>query len=1245
MSSKGIKNTLKEAREAIKIKDFPSAIQKCTKILETDENHYMALILLGAAYQDSDKQQAAKYLKLALKSADDPTIAIQGLANCAENSELPDIYDKLLNLTPEKYRDLHQKLVNVSEKLQSVDPCLVVFKKEIDSELSDRSSSAYECLSQIALRVSEFDSQWNDMILEALERSVNGEIGATHKEKCKVLLRLLHKLKFNDQVVQRSCQITEIYPDDPTAYEWICKMYVDKIDDDSFDIQAHLKLPILEYITHLMSIGRTAIPLLANAVYLIKEKNEFIESRNILNEVNGLRPDWFSCQKYLALVNIKLRANSLAELFARQSKSSLLLIRSLLRQNVKEKTDEAVELCKILIPSATPSNMTEFLELHATGLLLSRKSDASMKIIEQLRQTESLQCDILLATKYQLDGDLNRAIEHLNNSNDNNQCEHHLMLGQYLFTSKKLELALTHFLRATRIEPYNSDCFFWLGKVYLTSNDQVRAQKCFEKCVYLYPQHQQGVTLLSAMYRQTMDWDGNKTLLQSAANAITGQQCKWARIQLGFHYLALKNFNDAIQAFRMALREDSDDLSCWEGLADAYFQRGSYNSALKVYQKISEIDPLSLYPKLQVANIKTILKFHKEAIDCYDDLLKEQPEFVPGLGGMAEAHLGLCYYYLPQRLLGRCKHHAEEAVKYLIMALKLQSNFACLWRMLASALQVIACLPNSKAFLTVPGFLVNVKDEEVLLDGDKLFELSARVYYRAIKIRSSDDLLWYELGLSYYLRAIKYGNATNRKEILELAAESAKHTIKLCATRWKSWNLLGVICTTKEINNLPLAQHCFVKALNIDKKCACSWTNLGVLYLIQGQIKLANKAFGRSQQADTGFINAWTGQAYIAERIGEEDEAMDLFKHSTSLGYSSESAVGFTHWVCSVLHSKDLMADQKFRYTIEKLNAIPIALDSIIWFCDAEDDKATPESLCFLGYLYYRQRLWSKAIESYKRASEKANGVMRDNIMSNLGYAFLKNNEPVKAYEAFHAVATATLKSTVGLALAHFKAEQYEESYAVYESALNWLASSDQEKAYILIAMAAMVYKFQGEADAKTLLFQCISLSDPPIEGLFSGCALGILHNDSQMAKLVLDELKPHESNSAVVHHIAFLKSQFYLKMRETKKALTYLLSTVHIHPENMMLRNVLANFLLSNYKKSQKYLIAASRIAQSTICLQLTSRQSDNSSMRAAKSMAIASEALEGVNKHLKNKLAQKAVHLNPSCREAWGALISSAE
>lgn len=79
-------------------------------------------------------------------------------------------------------------------------------------------------------------------------------------------------------------------------------------------------------------------------------------------------------------------------------------------------------------------------------------------------------------------------------------------------------------------------------------------------------------------------------------------------------------------------------------------------------------------------------------------------------------------------------------------------------------------------------------------------DLHFRVYCRAIKIRDSDDLLWYELGLGYYLRALKYGNESNRKQILDLAVEATKHTIKLSASRWKSWNLLGVICTTKGKN-------------------------------------------------------------------------------------------------------------------------------------------------------------------------------------------------------------------------------------------------------------------------------------------------------------------------------------------------------------------------------------------------------------------------------------------------------------
>lgn len=140
-------------------------------------------------------------------------------------------------MVSEKYQDLHQKLVIVSEKLESVDTCLEVLQKETNSDNVDRSTSAYECVSRIALRVTNFDNSWNDMMLEALERSTNDPLSTNHKEKSVALLRLLYKLKNIDKLIQRACGIVETYPEHPSAYEWICKIYVDKINDDNFEIQ------------------------------------------------------------------------------------------------------------------------------------------------------------------------------------------------------------------------------------------------------------------------------------------------------------------------------------------------------------------------------------------------------------------------------------------------------------------------------------------------------------------------------------------------------------------------------------------------------------------------------------------------------------------------------------------------------------------------------------------------------------------------------------------------------------------------------------------------------------------------------------------------------------------------------------------------------------------------------------------------------------------------------------------------
>lgn len=247
-------------------------------------------------------------------------------------------------------------------------------------------------------------------------------------------------------------------------------------------------------------------------------------------------------------------------------------------------------------------------------------------------------------------------------------CDYFLQLGQSQYSFNQPKAALDSLRKAAKLEPNNSHCFYWLGRVYYDLNDHNLATKCLEKSCFLNPHHREAVTLLSGIYRGVRNFTANNTILQNAAHPIPGFTSaaeNWVGVLLGFHHLALKEFNEAIASFRAALRSDADNIASWEGLADAYLERGSLNSALRVYQKITELDSQNSYPKLQVANVKCKLRMHREAVESFTELLAEHPKLVPGLKGMAESHMGISNHCMSQRLLARSKYHAGEAVKYL----------------------------------------------------------------------------------------------------------------------------------------------------------------------------------------------------------------------------------------------------------------------------------------------------------------------------------------------------------------------------------------------------------------------------------------------------------------------------------------------------------------------------------------------------------------------------------------------------
>lgn len=269
-------------------------------------------------------------------------------------------------------------------------------------------------------------------------------------------------------------------------------------------------------------------------------------------------------------------------------------------------------------------------------------------------------------------------------------CEHLLLLGRAHFLLQQYPNALANFLAATKIEPSNSDCFYWLAEVYQTNGgtaaDKTRAIRCLEKCLQLNSRHRAATTLLVGLYTEQQAHDAIERILSvTVADPIKGLAvpCSWVWLLLGTHRQLAGRYNDAVTAFRAALREQPANVRCWMGLADTYRERGSLASALKVYQKCLEMrDRQSneecdtdedkaqssaeyLYAQLQVATLKTALGTHAEAVLEFEVLLSVQSDFVPALKGLAEAQMGLAAGYVEQKLFGRARQHAADAVDVL----------------------------------------------------------------------------------------------------------------------------------------------------------------------------------------------------------------------------------------------------------------------------------------------------------------------------------------------------------------------------------------------------------------------------------------------------------------------------------------------------------------------------------------------------------------------------------------------------
>uniref|UniRef100_A0A4W3JSB0 SKI3 subunit of superkiller complex n=1 Tax=Callorhinchus milii TaxID=7868 RepID=A0A4W3JSB0_CALMI len=791
-------------------------------------------------------------------------------------------------------------------------------------------------------------------------------------------------------------------------------------------------------------------------------------------------------------------------------------------------------------------SITEGISLRAK---LSIKNVACVVIVEDLVVSHPE-----LAETWVLQGLINNTLKHYLQAEQSFQkavkikgdCgEYYYYLGQTYWsmgeeTRKDKTKTVTHLLKAAKLDSYNGKIFCYLGHYYRDiALDKNRARGCYRKAFELDSSDEDAGAAAVDLSLEVGDMDTALVILRAVtdkANILTA-----LRLQI---YL------------QAALRADPKDPNCWECLGEAYLSRGGYTAALKAFTKASELNPNSVYNIYKIAAIKQILGKYAEAIAEYKQIIYNSQNYVPALKGLGECCLMMARSALNDYLDGRAVDIIEEALQYSARAVLWRPDVSCLWKLIGDACTALHVLSPAKVNIQVSVVLTghSERSDVQTLNKGGILILGGRCYGRALHLMSTSANLWCDLGINYYRQAQHLsasGKENEVEEILEKSLQCLKKCVMLDSRNHLYWNALGVVASCKE-----------ARIVNLLYQNVVGWTNLGVTYLKNESIELAHEAFKVAQSLEPSYVMCWIGQALIAETVGSY-ETMDLFRHTTELGIHTEGAKGYAHWVCATLQDKTNRNSELYRYNIVQMNAISAA--QVVMSKFTERIQTDPAAFTMLGYLNEYLNLKKQAQEAYHRAAVLLQNAEDKEALNyawrNLGRAFCATGQYQEAIQAYMSTPLVEFDDITGLALSYFKKELLQESVKAYEKALT-VASSEKEKAYILIALAMIEFKQNRVDSAKTLLFKCSMLKEPSIESLQALCALGLSKKDVTLTTAALKELLKHQNKTDSAYETCLLASGIYSLQGNNLAVQRQAAKAVHSNPSDPALWTLLSRLV-----------------------------------------------------------------------------------
>ncbi|XP_018776123.1 SKI3 subunit of superkiller complex protein [Serinus canaria] len=1276
MSNKEVKAALKSAREAIRNKQYKEALKHCKAVLKQEKNNYNAWVFIGLAAAELEQPDQAKgAYKKAIELEPNQLLAWQGLANLYEKpnqtdvkGDLADVYQKLLELyesgDKQKWCDVCNKLVElyhqekkyleVAETWQK----LIRMKQEEGAEKAELHQLWKKMIQLLKDSTRNQDNKTGQLLLTAFEHALHSADtvpGEDHQNLYKDFIQGLSKFPHEVARLEKACDdMMALYPTMTYPLEVLCLHFVQS---------GTLSEKALHCFSRLLEMDASSgTSIIGFGIKCLKE-NKYREAVKSLTEglqkTNQCPAAWY----YLAEAQMKIHEHRNAVLSCNQALEALgtpegpnlrwknlafqLKAETLIKVADADAAEEAIKALEQIVDGSSDPMISALRgQAYLNKGLMDQASKVSQELLlshPELAEAHALQGFIHYSQKNyeQAEKSFLNAIERKAGI-----AEYHQYLGlTYWFmcdeTKKDKGKALTQFLKAAKLDSYLGSAFSYLGNYYRDiAGDKSRARGCYKKAFELDETDEESGTAAVNLSVELGDMDTALSILNEVTEKARPGTAKWAWLHRGLYYLRTGQPSQAVVDLQAALRADPKDSNCWESLGEAYFNRGSYSTALKSFRKASELNPELVYSVYRAAALEQILGKYENAIATYQQILKKTENYVPALKGLGECYLMLARSALDNYLDRKAVDYIEQALEYFTRAVTHRPDVSCLWKLLGDTCTTVHVISPTKVNVQVLGSLLSKNATKQVLTKNELLILGGRCYGRALKLMSLPSI-WCDLGINYYRQAehlTAAGTDMNEiSELLEKSLQCLKKAVRLDSKNHLYWNALGVVASCSAIGNYALAQHSFIKSVQAEQINVVAWTNLGVLYLVTGNIEQAHEAFKVAQSLDPSYLLCWIGQALIAETVGSYD-TMDLFRHTTELSMHTEGAKGYAHWVCSTLQDKTNRNTELYLYNIVQMNAIPAAQVVLSKYTERNPDDAS--AFTMFGFLNEYLHLKHQAAYAYERAASllknSEDTEKYHTAMQNYGRSLCALGQCDEAIQVYTSIPLTEFDGIVGLALAYFKKGLLEESIKAYEKALS-VAESEKDKAHILTALAIIEYKLNKVDAAKTLLFKC-SLKEPSTESLKTLCTLGLVKQDATLATAALKELLKHEKGDDGIYDRCLLACAVYALQGRNVAIQREVSKAIHSYPNNPALWSLLCRLVPLYASKKPKGGAVAGSVAHT---LDVNCGKEVLLNIAVNQLVAGCHMLEDKQNNPLKN--IQKAIHVCPDNPVAWAVLMAA--